>query len=306
MQARLARNLVWIVLIAVVGAAAALCGAVEEDEGKIIETWRGRDHRSARVELSDERIEKVMDRLRADNPQEAEEIEKLRLTEPERFEDEIRKLMRKYFGRKSWERLEHRGDHRGDGRGRRERFGESGHRHRVAKDPGEWLAARRQRDAEFIEWLEQDYPEEAERIAALKEKNPEFGMKKLTWTWKIHRQIFEASKENPPLAEVLKQDLELKKQKEKLLEKIGAAKDKDARAELTNELQDVLNRKFDLIVRRKEIRYESLLERLKELENRVRKSRAKMEKWKDPGFKEENVKARLKDLLDRAEKFGWD
>ena len=294
-----------VVIVLVVAAATAPCGAAENDEVKT-GARGGPEHQSRRVELSDEKIEKVMDQLRADNPQEAEDLEKLRRTEPERFEDEIRKLMRKYFGRKGRGLLEHRGDRGGDGQGYRERFGESDHRHGVAKDPGERLAKMRQRHAEFIEWLKQNYPEEAERIAALKEKNPEFGMKKLTFDLKIYGQIFEASKENPPLAEVLKQDLELNKEKEKLLEKIRAAKDKDAKTELTNELRDVLNRKFDLIVRRREIRYESLLERLKELENHVRKSRAKIEKWKDPGFKEENVKAHLKDLLDRTEKFGWD
>jgi len=308
MQAGLVRNLVVVMVVVialVVTVATGFCDAAENDELKT-GAHAGSEHRSRRVELSDEKIENVMDRLRADNPQEAEEMEKLRRKEPERFQDEIKKLMRKYFGRKSRGLFEHKGSRRGDGMGYHERFGESGRRRRMAREPGERLAMMRQRHAEFIEWLKQNYPEEAERIAAMKEKNPELGMKKLSFGLKKYGRIFEASKENPTLAKVLKQDLELNKEKEKLLEKIRAAKDKDVRTELTRQLRDVLNRKFDLIVRRKEIRYESLLERLKELENHVRKSKARIEKWKDPGFKQENVKAHLKDLLDKSEQFEWD
>ena len=60
---------------------------------------------------------------------------------------------------------------------------------------------------EHIEWLEQNYPDEAKKLAELREKDPGLYMRKLGLSLKKYGKIAEASRENPQLAEVLKEDL---------------------------------------------------------------------------------------------------
>ena len=87
-------------------------------------------------------------------------------------------------------------------------------------------------------------------------------MKQLGLSLKKYGRIAEAARENPRLAEVLKKDLELRQQQDKLLEEIKAAGDKD-KEELVKDLKEVLNNRFDVIVERKQIEYEQLSKSLR-------------------------------------------
>jgi len=164
----------------------------------------------------------------------------------------------------------------------------------------------RERHAEYIEWLEKNHPEEAEKLAELREKKPELYMRHIALSLKKYGRIAEAAKGNPELAKVLKEDLELKKERDKLLRKITAASDDGEKKESVEQLQEVIGSRFDLIVRRKQIEYEQLLKKLEKLRERVKESEAEVEKWKDAEFKNENVKVRLEKLISRKEEFGWD
>ena len=75
------------------------------------------------------------------------------------------------------------------------------------------------------------------------------------------------------LFQLMKTQLKLKKRKDELLTKIKAAKTQKEKEKLTTELEEVLGRRYDLIVRRKQIAYERLLKRLEELKNRIKQSR---------------------------------
>ena len=68
----------------------------------------------------------------------------------------------------------------------------------------------------------------------------------------------------------------------------------------------VVSSRFDLIVKRKQIEYEQLRNRLEKLKKEVEQREAEVEKWKDAKFKNESVKARLEELVSGAEKFQWD
>jgi hypothetical protein len=128
--------------------------------------------------------------------------------------------------------------------------------------------------------------------------------KHLEFSLKKYGKIAEAARENPRLAEVLKKDLELRQQQDKLLEEIEAAGDKDKEA-LIKDLKEVVNNRFDVIVERKQIEYEQLIEKLETLKKDVEQRKAKMEKWKDAQFKEDSVKARIEELLGKSNKFTW-
>ncbi len=164
----------------------------------------------------------------------------------------------------------------------------------------------RERHTEYIEWLKKNYPDEAEKLAELREKKPDLYMRHIVLSLKRYGRIAEAAKENPELAEVLKEDLEFKKERDKLLRKIRAASDDDEKKESVEQLQEVIGSRFDLIVRRKQMEYEQLLKKLEKLRERVKESEAEVGKWKDAEFKNENVKVRLGELISRTEEFRWD
>ena len=65
----------------------------------------------------------------------------------------------------------------------------------------------------------------------------------------------EAEKKNPVLAKILKENLELKWQRRKLLKKIRDADNKNQKKELIAQLEEVVSKRFDLIVKRKHIEY---------------------------------------------------
>jgi len=265
--------------------------AVPETEQDDI--WHDGQSRSKyrRRELTDERIEQVIAQLKESEPEKATELEKLRKEDAEKFRDELRKVMRDQFSRR-----------------RRERAGESEQRHDRGSSfgrggRGSWM---RERYAEYTEWLEKNYPEAMKKVAESKEEDPELYQKKLGLTFRKYRRIFEASKENPKLEEVLKADLEVKEQRRGLLKKIRATKDKNEKAQLMGELEMLVGRRFDLLVEKKEIEYASLLEKLAKLQKEIEKSKSKVEKWKVATFKEENIKARIERLLSRKSQFKWE
>ena len=157
----------------------------------------------------------------------------------------------------------------------------------------------------FVKWLEENYPEKAKKLAELEEKSPKLYRKRLALIYRKYRKIYEA-KDNPKLVEILKEDLDLKDGRDKLLEEIRAGVSEDEKKELVKELADVLSRRFDLIVKRKQIEYERLLERLKELQERVKASEAQVAKWKKAEFKKMSVQGRVEELVGKTEKFRWE
>lgn len=280
------------------------CGAVEKKEENI---WSDDEPKygSRQWEPTEEAIERIMKRLAEAEPAKARELQRLRRRDPEKFKAELRKVMREQFSRRL-------GEQRGRRAGQEPRpvpgRPSTGRGGRVApaiasreRTPRGYL---QERDAGFLEWLKKDYPEEAEKIAKLKEKKPEFHRRQLALTYRQYRRIFEASKENPKLAKVLKEDLELTKRRDMLLRKIRAASNKDEKKKLVKELKDAVSSRFDLIIRRRQIKYERLREELEKLREQVKQSEAEVEKWK--AAKSEKVKERLEELISKTEKFRWD
>jgi hypothetical protein len=244
-------------------------------------------------------IEAMMERIANADPQRAEELEKLRETDPEKFKKEISKTMREMSRRpvRGWDRQEGR-----QGRGQRmempfETRGQRGRR---------WPAIMRQRHEEYLEWLQDNYPDQATELIELRKQDPQLYMRKLGLSFKTYGKIAEAAKENLKLAETLKEDLELKKQRDSLLSRIKDTTDDKKKQQLVKELEEVVSARFDLIVKRTQIRYEQLSKKLERLKKELKQKEAQVEKWKDPEFKKQNVKARLEKLLSETEKFRWE
>lgn len=287
--------LVLAMVAAVLFTTALPCGAVEKekDEENI---WSEDEPKGEgkRFELTEERISRIMNQLKETNPKEAEELEQLREKDLEKFKAELRKAMRQQFGKRSGERLKERSERPVKKRG--ESFNHGG------MPPGTGMHWRHDR---YLDWLKENYAEEAEKLAELSEKEPELYGRQIALSLKRYGRIAEAARENPQLAEVLKEDLVLKQQRDKLLRKIRAASKDAEKKELTKQLEEVVSSRFDLIVKRKQIEYEQLLEKLERLKKRVEESEVKVEKWKDAEFKNESVKARLEELIGKPDEFKW-
>jgi DNA-binding ferritin-like protein (Dps family) len=329
--------LVLAMAAAVLSTTAVYCRAAEDVNKEEDNIWSEDTAKGehGRFELTEEKIERIMNRLAETDPAKAEELKQLQGKDPEKFKAELREVMREQFGKRFKERMEERSERHMKKFG--EPFGPRGtlpgpcntppipcpiplvtacpngmppgmgmQRHGEPFGPGHMLPemGMRWRYDKYLDWLKENYAVEAEKLAELSEKDPNLYWKQLGLGLKKYGRIAEAARENPQLAEVLKKDLSLRQQQDKLLGEIEAAGDKE-KEELVKDLKEVISNRFDVIVERKQIEYEQLLEKLERLKNEVEQRKAKMEKWKDAKFKDESVKARLEELLGKSDKFTW-
>jgi hypothetical protein len=213
-----------------------------------------------------------MKSLKENDPEKAKELEKLRIEDPNRFQFELGRHGGEEFGKIMRERIE------------------------------TW---RQKVQAEFLEWLTKNYRQEADKLSGLKEKDPDLYWKMFEIIREKYWRIFEEEKRNPELAEVLKEDLELRKRCDELIGKIKSTKDDKEKKELTGQLEEVIGRRFDLIIRRKQIEYERLLKRVEELQKQLNENKAEIDEWRSEKFKNENVKNRVNELLGERS-FKWD
>lgn len=245
-----------------------------------------------RGQMPDGMVERMLGQLAERNPEKAKELKELREKDPEKFMAEFRKTMRELRERFPRQRA---------GRGAREERGERGGRRGAGRE-----RRMRERYAEHLEWLEKNYPEEAKKLAELQKENPELYMKRIAISFRRYREIREAERENPKLAEILKQDLELKGKRNRLVRKIRAEENQDEKDKMAKELEEILSKRFDLILQRKQIAYERLSEKLEKLKEEVKKSKESIEKWNNPKLKDEKVKSRLKELVSGEGRFHWE
>ena len=225
-----------------------------------------------RFDLTDEEVDQIMEGLKERSPEKAKELEKMREKDPERFNAELRRHAREEFGKVIRERIE------------------------------KW---RHQRQADFIEWLQKNVPEEAEELAKLKERSPNLYGERYETVSKKYGRIYEESRRSPELAEVLIEDLRLQKRRDQLLGKINATNSRRENQKLTEELEEVVGHRYDLIVRRKQIAYERLLKWLEELQNQIKESRADIRRAQDAKVKAENIKKRTQELFEEKKGFNW-
>lgn len=241
-------------------------GDIWEDEGRRPRSWW-------MPRLSDEVIDRIMKGLEKRDPEKAKELAKLRKKDPEKFKIEL-----VTHGRPELRQIG------------RERFEEQ----------------RRRERAEFLEWLKTNFPDEEKKLASLREKDAKLYGKAFEHIWSQFSRIFRTERYNPELAAVLKEDYELKTRRDELLHRIRHERSATKRQELGVDLQNVVARRYDLIVRQKEIAYEQLLRKLEELQQQIQDSRTEISKWKDEQIKQENVRHRIKALTESRIRFSWD
>ncbi len=107
------------------------------------------------------------------------------------------------------------------------------------------------------------------------------------------------------MGKVLKQDLSLKNRRDYLLGKLKNEKDDKKKKELGAQLKEVIDDRFDLIVRRKQIAYDELLKKIKELQEQINEQKNEIRQWRNKKFKGENVIQRIKELTEGISRFKW-
>ena len=248
------------------------------------------------IELSEEKIDEIMQGLTETSPQIAERLEKLREEDPDAFQMQIRRIAMKssHRGRRG-ERMQPP-----EGRG----GGKYGGRRSETRDGGRGRDMMRQRETEILEWLEENDPNQAQELKTLKGENHRLYIKKMSSVIRKYNKVIDAEKTNPALAAVLKEDVELKSQTRALMKKIKAATDEDEKQELKTELESLTGKRFDLIIKKKQLRYEDLKKKLEELKNNIKESEAELENLK--GKKSEQIKERVEELISKTEKIQWE
>jgi hypothetical protein len=224
-------------------------------------------------DLSNETIDRIMKGIVKRDPAKAKQLNELRLKDLEKFKTQLREQ-----GQPELDQMI------------RERLG----------------VRRQERNAKFVEWLKANYPSDEQALAKLKERDPQLYISSFDHLMKQYGYIFEADSSSQELGRVLKQDFDLRKREEELCRQIRNEKSEAKQQALGAEFQDVVAKRFDLLVRRKEIAYEQLLKKLDELQQQIRESKDEIGKWRDPKVKQENVKQRIKDRTGNKVRFKWD
>jgi hypothetical protein len=256
--------------------------------------------KTKRAELTPGQIEHWLNDIRLVDPNRAAELQKMQKENPQQFPRELRRIAREITGRQY---KDHVDNNTFDGR----------KGHVTDMNTGTAAGGRResarmwQRTAEFYDWLKQNYPAEAQKLDQLKkQKDQELYRRQMSVCRQRYWQIFESAETNPQLAEILKQDLELKEQRASLLKKIKATTDYAQKTALIEQLEEVVGNRFDLLLKRKQLQYQQLLERVQKLHEQIKQSEAQVQRWKDPAFKKESVKSHVESLLGKPDQFKWD
>lgn len=224
-------------------------------------------------DLSDDVVERIMQGIQKRDPAKAKQLAELRQKNPEKFRTQLREQ-----GQPELDQMI------------RERFD----------------ARRQERNTKFLEWLKVNYAAEEQGLTKLKEKDPQLYISEFDRLMRLYGYIFEADSSCPELGTALKADFQLKKRAGDLVREIRNEKSDAKKQALGMELQDLMGKRYDLIVRRKEIAYEQLLKKLAEMQKQIQESKDEIGKWRDPKVKQQNVRQRTETLTENKVRFKWD
>jgi hypothetical protein len=255
-----------------------------------------------------ERLEQILERVREVDPQKAEELAQLKDKDPNAFRTEIRNFMRERMASQMSRAMEPKEMPGKPPQGPQDSMKPQGPMTPQGPMPGPEAFHRRMQEMgeEYMKWLKENYPDEATKLEQIKKENPEQINRAMMLSGMKYGRIYEASKENPKIAQILKEQLPLKEKRAELVRQIKAAADEKQKKQLTADLEKVVGQQFDLIVKHKQLVCEDLAKKLTDLSKELDKKKADIEKWKNTDFKNKKVKDRVNDLLTETEKFEWE
>jgi hypothetical protein len=159
----------------------------------------------------------------------------------------------------------------------------------------------KERNAEYIAWLKENYPEEEARLEKIQKKQPKTFNRQVRASKKIYGEIMEMQKENPKIAENMKEQLEVIKKRTMLIERATSLAKEIKKAKgprrdkLVKQLKDTLSIRIDLIVVLAKLKYEVLEEKIKQLNIQIAKQKKQTERFIQK--KDEEIAKRMERLL---------
>lgn len=198
------------------------------------------ERESGRGQLTKERLDQIIKYTSQGKPEEEKRLRKLHEDDQKKFWDEVRAFFE-------------RNRPQGNGQGPR---------------GGRWREQLERRHDEFLQWLKENYPELEKDLTWLRENNPDEYFRRFLATRKKYESVRAVQKRHPELAAVLKEGIDLADDRDELLREIHCAGNK-RRQKLIEELRDIVSRRFDLIVKKKELQYQDLHGRLQRLQERL-------------------------------------
>jgi hypothetical protein len=250
-----------------------------------------------------ERDEWILERIREIDPQKAEELVQLKDKDPNVFRSEIGKFMRERMASQMSRAMEPKEMSGKPPKGPQNSIKQGP---MAPHGPEEFHRRMQEMGEEYMKWLKENYPDEATKLEQIKKENPEQINRAMMLSGMKYGRIYEASKENPQIAQILKEQLSLKEKRANLVRQIKAASDENRKIQFTTDLIKIVDRQFDLIVKHKQLVCEDLAKKLKDLNKELDKKKADIEKWKNPDFKNQKVRERVNELLAESEKFEWE
>ncbi|MFI4912589.1 MAG: hypothetical protein ACIAQZ_13060 [Sedimentisphaeraceae bacterium JB056] len=276
----------------------------------------------------DKQNEKMIQFLERANPERAKELKMLKQENPDQFYKEMdalaermREKLEKFKKEKENDavtRASDNGDWQQPRRPRKDNQQEAGQQPksppppefhmqrdgRQGKGRNSYMEVMKKRNEEFLEWLNENFPEQAEKLSLATEANPERAFRDMMPTVMMYRDIFETEKKNPELAALMKQDVELKQRRNEVVERLSITEGKEEREELAAHLEDIVAARFDLILEKRQMRFDELRQRLAELEEQIAKQQSDLQELSKQ--RDAQIKKRVDELMAEKEQMIWE
>jgi hypothetical protein len=169
---------------------------------------------------------------------------------------------------------------------------------------GRYHKKMREDHEKFAAWLEKNYPDKAQRLAELKDKNDDQFSTTAMWIARKYKPIYNAEMQgNTELVAVLKEGIALRTKVWELTTKIENTTDENDKQALVAQLKDTLNAKFDNIIEKRNLQYVELQKKLVKLQKELKEMEENTTKIK--ANKDKEVQNKLDKLLGQSNEFGW-
>ena len=231
------------------------------------------ERESGRAELSKERLEQIIKSASQGKADEEKRLRKLYADDQQKFWGEVREFF-------------HR--NRPPGPGARGPDGQG------PRGGGGWRERLQKRHDELLALIKEHRPEQARKLADLRESDPDKYFKEFSALRRIWGQVLEALKRgDKKLAALLIEDIDLVEERDALLREIHCA-DKKRLPKLIKELEEVVGKRFDLILKKKKLQYVELRRRLERLQEQLESKQQELEKLTDS--KKQAITKRVNEL----------
>jgi ribosomal protein L29 len=150
----------------------------------------------------------------------------------------------------------------------------------------------------ILVWCEKYVADEAKGISELKEENYELYKKRLDALKDKYFSLIYNRRISDKLMHISVRDLKLNiKLWDLAREYRNSSLNQEQKESIESELEEVLNEQYDLNIQKRIIQYQDIQDEIKRLEKLVEKQIEDVNEWKDPEFKENEIKNRFEGII---------